>query len=603
VDGPSLKNDFVYFASITSCLAPFPLRVGYIPSDDVGLLLVLAVDSEQTRFSIRVTMAAIAQPNAVLFETTGIGIKSSDRPYIFYMIRPIPEFLQPSSTELADEEQYRFVAQISVQEIGGVDAPRAGTTELHFDREHSPNALSLSGCIFSDFPEFDLNSDELLYQILDSGKVPEFLELKDEWRECWISGRLHAGSGPFPVNCTVRGELFESSLNVQMRALSVTVNGSSADFTLASDPIPEGYFIASPKLLITAESAAFKGAVLVDLNFHAGPRPQYAIKPMTLEVMEQSGHRSRVIERSASNIQIVGSFSKDALPLSDEMIGVAFARDSLFSDREIGEFVDLEIFSNPINPGAFELQFTLPQLDPKFSREWAIQPFAYVSYKHLGVQYAYHEILPSLTISGAVTSTTELKRITSGGSDIDPQRLSGAHWVGRFPTSTSISDLANPFRDRMNLFLSTLSSAGARYNISATRRPAERAYLMHYAWRVAREGLDPGTVPSMAGVDIVWTHRSLAESVAAAEAMVGGYGIVYRPSFPSNHSSGYAIDVSISQLPSSLIINGTSVDISGPSDGASNTKLHSVGWRHFRVRKLVSDPPHWYNNSTDLIGA
>lgn len=602
VDGRDLTSDFVYFASLTGVLAPFPLRIGYIPSNDVGLLLVLAVDSDQTRFTTTVTMATKANPNAVLFETSGIGIKSSDRPYIFFLIRPIPDFLRPAAAELIDETQYRFVARISVQEIGGTAAPKRGTAELFFDRDRSPTELALSGCLFSDFPDFDLNSDEQLYQLLDSGRVPEFLELKDEWRECWISGRLHT-TQLFPDDCTIRGQIFEQDLAVDLSQLSITVNNNYIDFTLGSDLIPEGYFMERPRLELTCESTTFASSIIVDLSFHPGPRPQYAIKPINIEVLEGNGRRSTEIERSATQIQMVASFSKDPLPLSDEMIGIAFARDSLFLNEDIGDFVDLKLFSSPLNTGAFESQLILPQLDPKFSREWAIQPFAYVAYRHLGVQYAYYESLPVLTIRGAVTDTTEPYGVMSGGSDIDPDRLSGAHWVARFPTSTSIDDLVNPFRDRVRSFLNTLASAGARYTVSATRRPPERAYLMHYAWRIAREGLDPGSVPSMTGVDIVWTHNTLDDSVAAARAMVTGYGIVYRPSFPSNHSGGYAIDVSISNLPSSLTINGTSVDISGPSNGASNTKLHAVAWRHFRVRKLVRDPPHWYNNSSDFTVA
>ena len=58
---------------------------------------------------------------------------------------------------------------------------------------------------------------------------------------------------------------------------------------------------------------------------------------------------------------------------------------------------------------------------------------------------------------------------------------------------------------------------------------------MHYSYRIARENMDPATVPAMAGVDINWVHRdargavNLAASRAAASAMVGGYQIVFSP--------------------------------------------------------------------------
>ncbi|MBY5524057.1 hypothetical protein HFO62_32525 [Rhizobium leguminosarum] len=181
----------------------------------------------------------------------------------------------------------------------------------------------------------------------------------------------------------------------------------------------------------------------------------------------------------------------------------------------------------------------------------------------------------------------------------DPAKLSGAAWVAKFPSSTSLSDLISPFRDRISSFLSALSGAGANYYISATRRPPQRAYLMHFSWRIAREGLDPSSVPSMSGVDIVWTHATLSQSVAAAQAMVAGYQIVYRPALVSDHTAGRAIDTTISNLPAKITINGTDVDLSSTTNAAQNAQLHAAAWKYFKVRKLLGDPPHWYSNPGD----
>ncbi len=129
--------------------------------------------------------------------------------------------------------------------------------------------------------------------------------------------------------------------------------------------------------------------------------------------------------------------------------------------------------------------------------------------------------------------------------------LSGPAWVPRFPTSTSTSDLIASFRPGVDAFLNALRNAGATVSISATLRPRERAHLMHYSWRIAREGFDPGAVPAMSGVDIDWVHRQggapdLNASRNAAEQMVQGYNIVERPALNSRHTEGRAVDMNVS---------------------------------------------------------
>jgi hypothetical protein len=178
--------------------------------------------------------------------------------------------------------------------------------------------------------------------------------------------------------------------------------------------------------------------------------------------------------------------------------------------------------------------------------------------------------------------------------------ISGAHWVEQFPTSRAVEDLSSPFRENVQAFLSALADAGAAVVISATRRPAERAYLMHYAYRIAREGLDPREVPQRDGVDIEWVHRKannqvdLVASRNAAEDMVQAYGIVFRPALNSLHILGQAIDMSISWSGTLRIRNarGTTVKIKGTPRDGQNRKLHRVG-KTYNVEKLVSDPPHW----------
>jgi hypothetical protein len=181
------------------------------------------------------------------------------------------------------------------------------------------------------------------------------------------------------------------------------------------------------------------------------------------------------------------------------------------------------------------------------------------------------------------------------------KEASGAAWVARFPTSRDTADLVAPFQGNVDRFISALGAGGAAVRINATLRPVERAYMMHYSFRIAREGLDPAAVPAMEGVDICWVHRDAngntnnAAARAAAQAMVNGFEIVHRPALQSRHTQGRAIDMNISWT-GNLTLNdgaGTAVTITTtPRTGAGNAALHGVGGT-YAVRKLAGDPPHW----------
>ena len=177
--------------------------------------------------------------------------------------------------------------------------------------------------------------------------------------------------------------------------------------------------------------------------------------------------------------------------------------------------------------------------------------------------------------------------------------LSGKDWVAKFPTSRSVDDLEPAFKANVQRFLGALAAAGATVVINATYRPKERAYLMHYAFRVARQGLNPLDVPVRSGVDIQWAHRTaagkldLTASRKAAEEMVIGYDIAFKPALNSNHTLKLAIDMTISWSGDLKIADasGKVVTIGAPRTG-QNSKLITVG-ASYKVIKLVSDPPHW----------
>lgn len=172
--------------------------------------------------------------------------------------------------------------------------------------------------------------------------------------------------------------------------------------------------------------------------------------------------------------------------------------------------------------------------------------------------------------------------------------LSGSVWVSRFPTSASTNDLVASFQPGVDSFIAALQTGGANVRVSATLRPPERAFLMHYAWKIAHQNLDAATVPAMAGVDIEWVHRhangtvNAGASRVAANVMVAGYGIVYAPALSSRHSEGRAIDMTITGYSGKTFKNASNMDVVV----TSSANLNALG-ATYGVRKLPSDPPHW----------
>lgn len=184
----------------------------------------------------------------------------------------------------------------------------------------------------------------------------------------------------------------------------------------------------------------------------------------------------------------------------------------------------------------------------------------------------------------------------------DGPKLSGSAWwranQGRYPNSRSTDDLESGFRSRVEDFLTALRAAGASVTVSSTRRNADRAFLMHYSWKVAYGEVDPADVPRRSGVEIDWDHGDVDKSREAAREMVRLFGMAHIASLTSNHISGRAIDMSIAwkgtlevTRPAPLLWRIESTPRSG-----DNRDLQELGASVFDVRKLRSDPPHWSYN-------
>ena len=174
------------------------------------------------------------------------------------------------------------------------------------------------------------------------------------------------------------------------------------------------------------------------------------------------------------------------------------------------------------------------------------------------------------------------------------QRLSGKEWVEFKRASSSLDDLASPFRQKARAFLKAVEDAGAIVKINNTLRPPERVHLMHYSYRVSAEGLAPQDVPTFSGVNIEWVHYTPALSVKMAKEMVEAYDIAFRPALRSNHTIGYAVDCEIDWSKSIRVKdgNGKFVQLDGPGEGWKDEDLWAVG-ETYEVYKLPADAPHW----------
>ena len=180
---------------------------------------------------------------------------------------------------------------------------------------------------------------------------------------------------------------------------------------------------------------------------------------------------------------------------------------------------------------------------------------------------------------------------------------SGKSWVKKFPGSNRVDDLEEGFREKAKAFIKAATDGGAEVKIASTRRPRERAYLMHWSWMIVNRDQDAKKIPAMKGVDIDWWHGDQAASTKKAQEMVDGYGIrnlKVPPALSSRHIDGKAIDMQFVWKGDLNIkkSDGTAVAIrSTPRDG-TNPDLIAVGATYgvIHFADVPKDKVHW---STD----
>jgi hypothetical protein len=130
---------------------------------------------------------------------------------------------------------------------------------------------------------------------------------------------------------------------------------------------------------------------------------------------------------------------------------------------------------------------------------------------------------------------------------VDPAKLSGAQWKAtadaKWADSDSLDTLNAPFKASMDKFLEMLTANNITTGEYTTKRPEERAYLLHFAVDVKNGATAPKDVPKKDGVDIIWDHGDDAKSKKAAEEMADAFKIVGPAALISNHIAGNAIDM------------------------------------------------------------
>ena len=178
---------------------------------------------------------------------------------------------------------------------------------------------------------------------------------------------------------------------------------------------------------------------------------------------------------------------------------------------------------------------------------------------------------------------------------VSDDKLSGAHWTKQFPGSNKVDALIEPFKKNVTSFMGMLRSNKADISVAATYRPPERAWLMHWAWFIAKGKISYskiGTIANPYKIDIVWDHGDKKSTLKAAQAMVAAYKMKHQAALTSQHTARKAIDMNISGLPEVLKIDGKDYPI-GTADPKENKALWFISQHQFAVVKRADDPPHW----------
>ena len=203
-----------------------------------------------------------------------------------------------------------------------------------------------------------------------------------------------------------------------------------------------------------------------------------------------------------------------------------------------------------------------------------------------------------------MTTTIEKSRTSTPArgraADRTNNELSGAQWTQRFKGSKDTKDLALAFRNAVDAFIDAMTETGIKVRISATYRPVQRSYLMHWCWQIAHKYVQAEDVPPLTGVDINWVHATSAASIEAAKQMVRAFDmgeLNTAPALYSLHNEGRAIDMSITWTGTVTVkdANDKLIEVKTSPRSGMNRQLKAIG-ATYGVHKFIGgarDKPHW----------
>jgi hypothetical protein len=584
----------VGFVHVYDPAAPTPVprrpehqRVPNVPS---ALVVAVRFQTELTEVACTVSLHDRGAFDALIASQTRTFIPNGAI-HAEFVWNPVPEGIKAPETTSHDHYLVKVDFKSGGHRVGAAAA---------FGLEYKPpvGAISITDAAVLDRPVFD------------PAEGPGLIEDNNERLICTVRVRAD-GYDPAtePGRCAVAAHVYDSDDQSHINLYQ--------DFTFDRDGSAWVFLeLPNPPALRTepmkqVRVQAYHGARTTEreliVPYHASFRPDRAP-----EVVGYRWNTANGSPPSRAWLQAAPSLVLEVLAYHhDELSPIALAIAVLPRFR-----TNWRLTSDSTRVVSFAAIRTTPTAAPKFNPTVDLPPFpddlfafdsfalyVAVQYSFRGVSYAAanefgEEQLPDQGGPGLLKATLSSTRSSSGSvcprpaPSLPPGRLSGRQWVARFPDGGNLATLASGFQAKLRRFIAMLEGNGATVRVTATRRPRERAYLMHHAYRISH-GFDPARVPSMAGVDIIWSHP---RAVEAATDMVEGYEIVYEPALRSRHTDGRAVDMRVRNLPTRIRVpTGTgeqSFDI-GARLPENNIALWRIADEHFGIRKSPSDWVHW----------
>jgi hypothetical protein len=203
--------------------------------------------------------------------------------------------------------------------------------------------------------------------------------------------------------------------------------------------------------------------------------------------------------------------------------------------------------------------------------------------------------------------------------------LLGPNWTARFKNPVKekrklqLLQQKNPgktFVPRIKLLVRQLRDQGCRVYIGSTVRSRSRGYLMWGSFALSKcsdkkhtqkliRKLNSLNKQRKLHIAIKWQHpKGWQTTVQEARRMAETYQVVYateRGAFHSNHYDGKAIDMSATGLPRILQLispegKKKTFNLSSPEETRDLSLTPKIiNWieKHFKMKKLRSDYPHW----------